>query len=57
MKQIYTGYQWRPMTDSELEIMEASRIVTEKTSDAQAGDIYEGGKGMKFRKKPVNGMP
>lgn len=41
MKQIYTGYQWRPMTGPELEIMEASRIVDEKTDDAQAGDIYE----------------
>ena len=42
MKQIYTGYQWRPMTEAELEIMEASRIVDEMTDDAQAGDIYEG---------------
>lgn len=41
MKQIYTGYQWREMTGPELEIMEASRIVDEKTDDAQAGDIYE----------------
>lgn len=41
MKQIYTGYQWRPMTEAELEIMEANRIVDEKTDDAQAGDIVE----------------
>ena len=41
MKQIYTGYQWRPMTEAELEIMEANRIVDEKTDDAQAGDIYD----------------
>ena len=42
MKQIFTGYQWRPMTEAELEIMEASRIVDEKTDDAQVGDIYDG---------------
>lgn len=42
MKQIYTGYQWRPMTEDELEIMEASRIVLEQTDEAQAGDIYDG---------------
>lgn len=40
MKQIYTGYQWREMTEPELEILEVSRIVDEKTDDAQAGDIY-----------------
>ena len=42
MKQIYTGYRWRPMTEAELEIMEANRIVDEQTDDAQAGDIYDG---------------
>ena len=36
MKQIYTGYQWRPLTEAELD------IVDEKTDDAHAGDIYDG---------------
>ena len=42
---IYTGYKWREMTESELEILTPERIVPEMTEDAQAGDIWEGEEG------------
>ena len=41
MKQIYTGYKWRPMTAWEIEILTPDRIVAEMTDEAQAGDIFE----------------
>ena len=41
MKQIYSGYKWRPMTAAEIEILTPDRIVAEMTDEAQAGDIFE----------------
>ena len=41
MKQIYTGYKWRPMTAAEIEILTPDRIMAEMTDEAQAGDIFE----------------
>lgn len=38
--QIYTGYQWRPMKDNELEIMCEENIVPFKPKYPEAGDIY-----------------
>lgn len=42
MKQIYTGYKWRPMTPGEIEIMDATRLRQFKLEDPEAGDIYDG---------------
>ena len=38
---IYTGYQWRPMKDDELEIMCRENIVPFKPRIPEAGDILE----------------
>ncbi len=38
---IYTGYQWRPMKEDELEIMCPENIVKEKSDNAEAGHIFE----------------
>ena len=46
MKQIYTGYKWRPMNPEEIEIMDATRLRPFKLEDPEAGDIYEGVSGM-----------
>ena len=46
MKQIYTGYKWRPLTPEEIEILTPDRIVAEMTDEAQAGDVYEEDAGM-----------
>ena len=37
---IYTGYQWRPMKDDELEIMCSENIVVVMPRYPEAGDIY-----------------
>ena len=42
MKQIYTGYKWRPMTQDEIEIMDAMRVLPFKSEKPDAGDMYEG---------------
>ena len=42
MKQIYTGYKWRPLTPEEIEIMDATRVLPFKSEEPDAGDIYEG---------------
>ena len=39
--QIYTGYQWRPMKDDELEIMCRENIVPFKSKYPEAGEIVE----------------
>ncbi|MPM47614.1 hypothetical protein SDC9_94325 [bioreactor metagenome] len=38
---IYTGYQWRPMKDDELEIMCKENIVPFKSKYPEAGEIVE----------------
>ena len=42
MKEIFTGYAWRPMTPEEIEIMDATRVLPFKSEEPDAGDIYEG---------------
>ncbi len=42
MKQIYTGYKWRPMTPEEIEIMDATRVRPSMSEEPDPGDIYEG---------------
>lgn len=37
---IYTGYQWRPMKDDEIEIMCSENIVVVMPRYPEAGDIY-----------------
>lgn len=37
---IYTGYQWRPMTDEEILIMSSESVVPLKPLLPEAGDIY-----------------
>jgi hypothetical protein len=37
---IYTGYQWRPMTDEEILIMSPENVVPIKPKHPEAGDIY-----------------
>lgn len=41
MKQIYTGYQWRPMTGPELEIMDQDAVRAKRPDEPVAGDIVE----------------
>ena len=38
---IYTGYQWRPMKDDEIKIMDPWRVRKYKLKEPEAGDIYE----------------
>lgn len=38
---IYTGYQWRPMKDDEMEIMCKENIVPFKSKYPEAGEIVE----------------
>lgn len=40
MKLTYTGYDWREMSDEEIEIMDPSRIVKLMTEPAETGAIY-----------------
>ncbi|CZR03552.1 hypothetical protein [Trichococcus collinsii] len=42
MKQIYTGYKWRPMTPEEIEIMDATRLRPYKLEEPESGDLYDG---------------
>ena len=42
MKEIFTGYAWRPMTPEEIEITDATRVLPFKSEEPDAGDIYEG---------------
>ena len=42
MKEIFTGYAWRPMTPEEIEIMDATRVRLSIFGEPDAGDIYEG---------------
>ena len=41
MKQIYTGYKWRPMTLDEIEIMDATKVRPFKPKNPKAGDICD----------------
>ena len=36
---IYTGYQWRPMKDDEIKIMDPWRVRKYKLEEPEAGDI------------------
>ena len=38
---IYTGYQWRPMKDDEIKLMDPWRVRKYKLKEPEAGDIYE----------------
>lgn len=42
MNYIYTGFKWRPMTPSEIEIMDATRVRPYRLEEPESGDIYEG---------------
>ena len=42
MKQIYTGYKWRPMTLDEIEIMDATKVRPSMSEEPDPVDIYEG---------------
>ena len=42
MKEIFTGYAWRPMTPEEIEIMDATRVRPSMSEEPDPGDIYEG---------------
>lgn len=41
MKQIYTGYKWRPMTPDEIEIMDATKVYLFKRKNPKAGEIFD----------------
>ena len=36
MKEIFTGYAWRPMTPEEIEIMDATRVLPFKSEEPDA---------------------
>ena len=41
MKEIFTGYAWRPMTPEEIEIMDATKVRPFKRKNPKAGDICD----------------
>lgn len=41
MKQIYTGYAWRPMTPDEIEIMDATKAYPFKRKNPKAGEVFD----------------
>ena len=41
MKEIFTGYAWRPMTPEEIEIMDATKARPFKRKNPKAGDVCD----------------
>ena len=58
MKEIFTGYAWRPMTPEEIEIMDATKVRPFKRKNPKAGEIYDAtvnfyGKGFEWKNKGI----